>query len=747
MKRFLRFYFIAFLILVTGKHVFAQTYPVTVNSQLIPPYSLYLSDYANPENEKLFVSLLFNDANIPTYNVKLQLTIEGVGIKIQSKPDGYYPAIALTSGMMERLSGADLAPYFDPNNLIFQGITKEQYQKNASLPEGIYKFSIQVYDYERNKVISNKSVSQAWIVLNDPPRIVTPTCQSQIRVLYPQNIVFQWLPMHLTSPNASFTTEYHFRLVQIMPIGRNPNDAMLSSPPIFEAVTDNSTLYYGISETQLIPGQQYAWRVQAKDKGGKDLFKNNGYSEVCMFTYGDPCKAPVNIKAEVQSPQTAKISWDQMFGPQSFIVQYREKGTSTWYKNEAFQSSTEIKGLSANKQYEYQIQSTCDPVESEFSPLDTFSTRVSSEFKDCGVTVNKPTVDNTTNLELLFPNDVLYVDGFQVRVTSATGTNGIFTGTGVAYIPFLNTYILTAFNNISVNKKYEVYKGKIVSVKANIDKYRSMAPTPPLKNDICQETPDNKVTEHKNSGKNNKANEKANQTAESDAAKVIILNGSVKVKEGDTITVNGKQVIVTKDTQIKEGDIVVVNGKTIHVSSVESTTSGALASRMSSPFLKVIRKMIATDSLVAVKVYKQADSAYQAVEIILKTTEEERKKISFGSGNGGTLDINKVSSPSAASSGLSPKYISRNASINNYVTLAQKLNNISTDLDSLNARIIYLNQSTEKEKLKQLQNSLENSLENSNPTLAKELLAGKESEQLEEAIQEFIESKIKAEVK
>ncbi|MCR6641722.1 MAG: hypothetical protein NVV82_22700 [Sporocytophaga sp.] len=436
MKKLLRIYFITFLILITGRNASAQTYPVTVNSQLIPPYSLYLSDYANPENEKLFVSLLFNDANIPTYNVKLQLTIEGVGIKIQSKPEGYYPAITLTSGMMERLSGADLAPYFDPNNLIFQGITKEQYQKNASLPEGIYKFSIQVFDYERNKLISNKSVSQAWIVLNDPPRIVTPTCQSLIKVLYPQNIVFQWLPMHLTSPNASFTTEYHFRLVQILPIGRNPNDAMLSSPPIFEAVTDNSTLYYGISETQLIPGQQYAWRVQAKDKGGKDLFKNNGYSEVCMFTYGDPCKAPVNIKAEVQSAQTAKISWDQMFGPQSFIVRYREKGTSTWYKNEAFQNSSDIKGLSANKQYEYQIQSTCDPVESEFSLVDTFSTKVSSAFKDCGVTVNKPTVDNTTNLELLFPNDVLFVDGFQVRVTSATGTSGIFSGTGVAYIPF-----------------------------------------------------------------------------------------------------------------------------------------------------------------------------------------------------------------------------------------------------------------------------------------------------------------------
>ncbi|MCR6641721.1 MAG: hypothetical protein NVV82_22695 [Sporocytophaga sp.] len=135
---------------------------------------------------------------------------------------------------------------------------------------------------------------------------------------------------------------------------------------------------------------------------------------------------------------------------------------------------------------------------------------------------------------------------------------------------FLNTYILTAFNNISVNKKYEIYKGKVVSVKANIDKYRSMALTPPLKNDICQDTPDNKVSENKNSSKNNKANEKANQNAETDATKVIIINGNVKVKEGDTITVNGKQVVVNKDTQIKEGDTVVVNGKTINVSKVET---------------------------------------------------------------------------------------------------------------------------------------------------------------------------------
>ncbi len=63
-KKILRF---IFWVLLWGMPVagFSQTYPVHATVQLIPPYSLYVSDYYSLSREKLVVTLLNRDLARP----------------------------------------------------------------------------------------------------------------------------------------------------------------------------------------------------------------------------------------------------------------------------------------------------------------------------------------------------------------------------------------------------------------------------------------------------------------------------------------------------------------------------------------------------------------------------------------------------------------------------------------------------------------------------------------------------------
>lgn len=582
MKRIL--YIVLFLFFNSYKSGAQGTYPVTANIQLTPPYSVYMSDFVSPAANKLFVSLLFNDLNDPMIDVRLRFTIEGVGITIQNSSD-FRPSqpIHLQSGTLERLDASLLATYFDPNNLIFQGYTRQQYQKSAALPEGFYKISVQVYEFTTGVLVSNKATYSAWLVLNDPPRVVSPNCGDKIRVLNPQNIVFQWAPMHMASPVVGEETEYYFKMVQILPAGRNANDAILSSVPVFEFTTENSSFLYGMDDPMLIPGQQYAWRVQAKYKNGKSMFKNDGYSQVCWFTYGDPCTPPTNITSSVQNEQRVNIAWSPLTFADGYTLRYREKNNSSanWYENQVTTSGGLIAGITTNKTYEYQVQTTCGYYQSDWSKVDTFKTMAGAVTRQCGLQVTVPVFSTTDPLLNLLSNDAVTVDGFKVRIIQATGGNGIYTGTGVAYIPFLSAYVKMKFSGITINKDYVVTQGRMVAVKSNnVALYKGQA-QPKAYRDICTGGSNNSTTNSSSTQPTAKNNTSTGNQSNSDTVRVITINGSTEVRTGDSITINGNKTVVDKNTVINKGDVVIVNGTTIKVNTVTErkvTSSSAITS-------------------------------------------------------------------------------------------------------------------------------------------------------------------------
>ncbi|HEY9007325.1 MAG TPA: fibronectin type III domain-containing protein [Ohtaekwangia sp.] len=426
--------------------VHAQSYPVQANVALAPPYSPFLADYTAVGSQRFTSTLYLHDSRISNYQVKLRLTIEGVGITIRTKAN-YIPLrpITLYGGESVTLFGEDVEEYFDPNNLDFAGITKNQYEKGAKLPEGVYRFTLEVLDYHRGSLVSNKGTAVAWVILNDPPILNSPKNSGKLTIIDPQNAVFNWTPRQTGSPNSAFAAEYIFRLVEIWPANRNPYDAFLSQQPLYETTTSFTQIVYGPAEPALIPGRKYAWQVQAKDTEGRDLFKNQGKSEVYVFQFGDAMGVPQNFRRDAGSNSSVlNLRWEPAPDgaiPEQYRVRYRQKGDTrgVWYENVTQQLWAPIPNLRPDTEYEMQIRAEANSQYSEYSALQTFRT----EFQDtpkytCGADDGVAPITNTNLLLALTAGEVITARNFKLLITQVIGLGGNYTGTGWLKVPWFN---------------------------------------------------------------------------------------------------------------------------------------------------------------------------------------------------------------------------------------------------------------------------------------------------------------------
>jgi hypothetical protein len=462
---------ILFFVLSGISGILAQNFPVRANLSITPPYSVHLQDYITPGIDRMALNLLLTDITTSDLQVKLRVTIEGQGVKIRTSPNWLPDPFIISGGISERYVGFDLSEYFNPNHLTFEGLTKTKFSQTGALPEGVYRFCIEVVEYNRNVVISNTACVTAWLILNDPPLVNIPANGTKVRAMEPQNMLFQWTPRHTGSPNSAFSTEYEFKLVEIWPKGRNPNDAILSSNTIFETTTQSTTLIYGIAEPPLVPGRSYAFRVQAKSIVGiaeLDLFKNNGFSETVMFTFGDECKPPVGFAGETISPKRIGAKWKTAFNQTEFTVRYREKGDAeaAWFEEETFLSDIKINGLKPDTEYEMQVSAGCGTLTSDYTPLITTRTELdrNDEFA-CGATPDVFGLENTAILPSLRKGDYIYVNDFDIRIDSIGGGNGVYSGTGIAEMPFLSLVkVRVRFSGITINTDYRMIDGQVFSV-------------------------------------------------------------------------------------------------------------------------------------------------------------------------------------------------------------------------------------------------------------------------------------------
>jgi hypothetical protein len=574
------------LILVLPGITDAQIFPVRADIQLRPPYSLYLADYTAPGTDRMKVTLRLLQTNRPLYSVGLRITIEGAGITIVSSPNGVYDEIVLQGGASLDLSGSDLLTYLNPENLIFNGYSKEDYLRTNKLPEGIYQISVEAIDfrnYQAGIVVSNRSTATAWFMLNDPPRFNQPFAGELVKTTFPQNVFFQWLPLHLNSPNAAFQTEYHFQLFEINPgiieeerlsvDEQVANQAVQANQVFYEAVLQSPTLAYNNSLPALIPGKFYAARVRVVERNNLDIFKNNGYSEVIWFRFGETCKPANNLRSQVQDFRKAELSWDGKENHSRYTVSYRPEGGSEWYEQENLTTTVRITDLQPNTAYELQVRAYCGSLPAEASDIVTLQTpennQNNAEVK-CGESVALANVDKGTSLATASPGSKFKVGAFSMRVTEVTGSNGSFSGKGEIFVPFLATTVKTEFSSIRVNDKSEVFDGVVKAQSSGV----TLMDQATLRKLIEDEQ--NELV------KNSRLcieEEESEPVSETEPATPVITIGEFVVAKGDTLIVNGKVVIVDESTVLQPDDVITIpkqkdKGKNIVIDKQEGVENG-----------------------------------------------------------------------------------------------------------------------------------------------------------------------------
>ncbi|HEU4718613.1 MAG TPA: fibronectin type III domain-containing protein [Bacteroidia bacterium] len=459
----------------------AQNFPVQLNLQLVPPFSGYLNDYCSPGNENFRVLALFTDFSHPSYDVKLKFKIEGQGISLQNQAWYYAGPFTLEPGVPKMISGDDLFPLMDEDHLDFSGITRAQYDQRKVLPEGFYTITVTAYDYANPLPVkvSNDAVTQAWMLLNDPPATNLPVCGTTVQEVSPQQLTFSWTPMNVTLPSSLAGTDYTFELWEIYPSNSSAGTIVATTAPLYSAVTQQTMLSYSITEPPLVTGREYVWRIRAHDADGRELFRNNGYSQLCTFTWGNANSllgnsANLTLTAQALTHRQAKCSWDSLSVYSSYRVEFKKTGSGNWFPVTTDHASLRICDLEPETNYEAHVQGIFpDGSPGPWSNVATWATPA-QQLLNCGDISPAPAQQNFQPLTQANDGMIWQVGQFEMEVTSLSAyTNpfGHYSGYGKVITPFGGITLNCEFTSITIGDDHQMYAGEVKAVSEGVSNW------------------------------------------------------------------------------------------------------------------------------------------------------------------------------------------------------------------------------------------------------------------------------------
>ncbi|WP_264536974.1 fibronectin type III domain-containing protein [Flavobacterium sp. N1736] len=468
MKNFFKHIILFIIVTFSGTAgVYAQLFPVQLTPVFNSPYSVKIADYATSIDTKMQLLINPTDISISQRQVRLKLYIQGNGLNIQSSDymAGQRP-IFINGGELQTLTNTDIAALFRLENL--QGITAAQYANG--LPEGMYSFCFEMYDFVTNQRISQKSCASLYLILNDPPLLNTPQKNEQIAASEFPNIMFTWTPRQINATNIS----YKFELKQLIDPSLDPQFAFQMSPILYEETLFGTALLYNLNMPILTPGMRYAWRIRAISTTGLSenaVFKNDGYSEIYSFKYTGSCAAPTFLLSEAQGNKSVKISWQGLPEHTRYQVQYKKQNVpnAQWFSTNSLNTQSLITNLEPGVTYQFRVGSSCDPVTDgvqsfTYSGISTFTTPIESggvSAYNCGI-IPKINIQNQKPLTNLIQSETFTAGDFPVTVLELQEQHSPYSGRGYIIVPYLaDTKIAVEFNNIIINTDYQLISGVV----------------------------------------------------------------------------------------------------------------------------------------------------------------------------------------------------------------------------------------------------------------------------------------------
>lgn len=286
----LKFFFLIGLLILSGLITPLKTQSINVQVIITPPYSNKLEDYMNKGN-----NVVINLTNISQtmQQCKLIPALTGNnGVMVRVRED-FLPSspIILGPGETRTFTFNQLRVFnnnLQRNDITTQGIPVSIIENTGVLPEGTYTLCIKAIRYGGADILSGSTGGCAsfHITSYDPPLILVPIQNAEIKTPLPQLVNFQWTPSGISGK-----TKYTLRIADITSLNIfNPNDAFNnpSVTPYFEQSNIFTTAFpYDMSKPKLFKNRQYAVQVIAYDPEGKISYKNEGKSQAHLFTVTD----------------------------------------------------------------------------------------------------------------------------------------------------------------------------------------------------------------------------------------------------------------------------------------------------------------------------------------------------------------------------------------------------------------------------------------------------------------------------
>ncbi len=160
------------------------------------------------------------------------------------------------------------------------------------------------------------------------------------------------------------------------------------------------------------------------------------------------CIAPVDVTVVPNSPVSTTLSWSQVFGGLTYIVEMRPLNGLNWGGTSTQGNSVTFTALTPGASYEYRLRTTCiagytENGTSAFSAVDTFTM---PNINACGTVTNLNTVSTTTTSASISWSPVNFATSYQVEMRlKNTATWGGTTTLGTSF----------TFNNLSSSSIYE----------------------------------------------------------------------------------------------------------------------------------------------------------------------------------------------------------------------------------------------------------------------------------------------------
>ncbi|MBO7595993.1 MAG: hypothetical protein J6T70_03010 [Bacteroidales bacterium] len=370
-----------------------RNYPIRATVQYTPPYSLFLGDYATP---KLIITLTGQDlldANCP---YKLSFSLECQNVKVTTKPSFNPAPLYINGGQTIVLTGADLARYFDIQNLDFHGITAAKYLQDGQLPEGFYRMNVKVIHYHENRVISNTAFTMFNARMGKPPVLSLPKNKTLIPPAQQQSpIVFTWIPKTVGAFN------YKFELWECAVPGIPVQTVVSTVRPIYSQTYTTSQISFHPATVNMKPGMEYAWRITVEDPHNQQKFANQGQSEIFTFTYK---RKPEPVTGLRFTNRGLKITWTWDMDPAhtKYYFEYYDPQTGRTIDPVACDYAEFVRNMPQTGYHlKVRVKAECygDPtLMSDYTPyLDTYLEPIPVPEYECGKVFEDREI---TNLEL-----------------------------------------------------------------------------------------------------------------------------------------------------------------------------------------------------------------------------------------------------------------------------------------------------------------------------------------------------------